>query len=346
MSAAAAGRAVATAPANIAFVKYWGARDLGRALPLNPSISMTLAACVSRTAVEVLPGTGDDEVWWAAGVAAVADPGAPRHAPAAPFAARVRRQLDNLRRRAGSAARLRVVTANSFPAAAGIASSASGFAALTVAAAAALGLDPSPGELSSLARESGSGSAARSVLGGYVEWPDPAGADPDDPRAVQLAPPEHWALRDVVAVVAAGPKEVSSLEGHRRAPGSPHFARRLELLPGRLERVRAALRDRDLAALGTVVEEEAVELHLVAMSSRPPIFYWAPASLAVLAAVRELRAAGVGAWASFDAGANAHVLCEPADEAAVADRLGAVAGVRELLRDGVGPGPRLEEVGW
>jgi diphosphomevalonate decarboxylase len=344
---ASPGRATATAPANIAFVKYWGARDLARALPLNPSISMTLRRCVTRTTVEVLPGPGDDEVWWL-------DEGVPRGAgreaardPGAAFTARVRAHLAHLRRRAGlgpGEARFRVLTGNTFPAAAGMASSASGFAALTVAGAAALGLALDPGELSSLARQSGSGSAARSVLGGYVEWPDPAGGDPDDPRAVQLAPAAHWDLRDVVAVVESGAKEVSSLDGHRRAASSPYLGRRLELLPDRLERVRRGLAGRDLDLLGATVEEEALDLHLIAMSSRPPIHYWSPGTVEVLAAVRALRRDGVEAWSTMDAGPNVHVLCTPEAEEAVAARLGAIPSVGLVLRDGVGPGPTVEAV--
>jgi diphosphomevalonate decarboxylase len=439
------GKATAGAPANIALVKYWGARDLDRALPLNPSISMTLRRCRSRTTVEVAPGGGEDEVWLAGspggtfdlGVAggAVADgrderrdppprgqsrpaasagarraeppggtdgtvgtgaaavfagggetergpsqgrtrpaagvgthrrepardefrPGeaaAPLHPAPADFAARVRRHLDELRRWAGiapGAVRFRVATVNSFPAAAGLASSASGFAALAVAAAAALGRDAPPAELSSLARRSGSGSAARSVLGGYVEWPAPAppaaaGSPPpdpdDDPRAALLAPAAHWALRDVIAVVERGAKQVSSLAGHRLAPTSPHFARRLAELPARLATVRRAILDRDFAALAPAVEEEAIDLHLIAMSSRPPIFYWQPATLAVLAAVRALRRDGVAACATLDAGANVHVLCPAAAEEEVAARLAVTPGVHEVLRDGVGDGPELHD---
>ncbi|HEX2164393.1 MAG TPA: hypothetical protein VHM02_10630, partial [Thermoanaerobaculia bacterium] len=325
------GRAVATAPANIAFVKYWGARDLERALPVNPSLSMTLSACRTRTTVEWAPEDGEDEVWLAgeeltgdetvvlgprpmaaARAAAAARGEGGRGAdhrvlrdPGPAFAARVHAHLDNLRRRAGvapCAGRFRVVTANTFPASAGIASSASGFAALTVAGAAALGLDLDAGELSSLARQSGSGSAARSVLGGFVLWPDPAGADPDDPRAVQLHPADHWRLADLVALVDAGAKEVPSLAGHRRARTSPYFERRLEVLPERLERVRRGLAERDFALLGAAIEEEAIDLHLVAMSSRPPIHYWTPGTVAVLAAVRRLRADGLPAWSTMDAG--------------------------------------------
>lgn len=329
------GHATVEAPANIAFIKYWGAVDLERAIPVNPSISMTLRECVSRTTVQILEQGAADEV-----VLARAS-GELEPAPEA-FGSRVQQHLERLRRWAGVEYGFRVATRNSFPSAAGMASSASGFAALTLAVMRALGKTPGIAELSRLAQLSGSGSAARSVLGGYVEWP--AGEDLADCHARQLAPPEHWDLRDVVALVQPSPKAVSSLDGHARALTSPHFQRRQELLPERLQRVREAIRDRSIEALGPVLEEDAIELHLVAMSSVPPIFYWAPATLTVLARVRQLRADGVDAWATMDAGANVHVICTPRAEPDVAAGLADTEGVHAVVRDGVGGGPReLEE---
>ncbi len=322
-------KATVAAPANIAFVKYWGARDLARALPYNPSISMTLARAVSHSTVEAKSEGEVDEVLWAeeAGLA-----------PAPPnFAARVLRHLAVLRRELGSHRGFRVATRNSFPSAAGMASSASGFAALTLAVAGALERTLPVAELSRLARLSGSGSAARSVLGGYVEWP--RGEAENEAVAELLAPAEHWQLCDLIAIVERGPKEVSSLDGHQRAESSPYFQRRLELLGERLAGVRQAIADRDLDGLGPIVEEEAIDLHLIAMSSRPAIFYWQPATLRVLATVRGLRAAGVGAWSTMDAGPNVHVICRPGDEAVVAAALADTPGVESVFRDHTGNGP-------
>jgi diphosphomevalonate decarboxylase len=327
-------RATVSAPANIAFVKYWGARDLARALPYHPSISMTLETCRSLTTVEVNDAGGDDEVFLAG------DDGALAPASEA-FAGRVLRHLDAIRRHTGREERFRVATRNSFPAAAGLASSASGFAALAVAVARALGIEEDH-DLSVLARLSGSGSAARSVYGGFVEWPTDAS---ETAPARQLAPAGYWPLACVIAVLESGPKAVSSLDGHRRAPTSPHFARRLERVPERLESVRGALRDRDLSRLGPVLERDAIELHTIAMTSEPAIFYWSPGTLEVLAAVRELRQDGIdeiGAYSTMDAGANVHVICEPESADAVAGRLGAIGSVREVIRDRAGDGPRPE----
>lgn len=326
-------KVTAVSPANIAFVKYWGARDPERAVPLNPSISMTLSRCVSRCTVELRPAGAADEVLLAPAM---------RPAPE-PFAAPVRAQLERVRRWAGRKEGLRVATRNSFPSDAGLASSASGFSALTLATARALGRDPDRedrAELATLTRRSGSGSAARSLLGGFVEWDV---SESGVTRLRRLAGPDDWELRDVIALVETEPKPVSSREGHRRAHTSPYLSRRLELLPERLRRVRAAIADRDPAALGPVVEEEAVDLHLIAMSSRPPIFYWRPGTLRVLEEVRSLRRDRVGAWATMDAGANVHVLCVPEEEEEVAERLAALDEVVRTLRDRTGAGPRWDD---
>lgn len=353
------GKATATAPANIAFVKYWGAHDLSSGIPLNSSISMTLSRCVSTCTVEAR--TGDAAAGDVAGGGAreesdevyVVPPGDHRPAPGerraqgdlrpAPdaFARRVLDHLERLRRWAGADCSFRVATRNSFPSGAGLASSASGFAALTLATLGALGVETTEEELSILARRSGSGSAARSVLGGYVELP--GGPVPDDVYARQLAGPGHWDLRDVIAIVAAEPKAVSSLEGHARAPSSPYFRERLACLADRLAVVREALARRDFDLLGPAVEEEAVDLHLIAMSSSPPIFYWRPGTLEVLEAVRRLRTEGVRAYFTMDAGPNVHVICPAEAEETVASRLSALGSVREIIRDRVGPGPELIE---
>lgn len=327
-------KATAVAPSNIAFVKYWGARDLEQAIPANPSISMTLSACVSLTTVEHLPTATGTEV------RLVGSNGTLTPAPAG-FALAVERHLDRLAKEIGVEGAFSVATENSFPSAAGIASSASGFAALAMATAAALGASASPETLSGWARASGSGSASRSVFGGFVEWPGDAD-DPESP-ARQLAEAGHWPLCDVVAVVDERPKAVSSRDGHRRAATSPYYRRRLELLPARLEAVRSAIRQRDLEALGKVLETEAIDLHMIAMSSDPPIHYWLSGTLAVLTRMRALRADGVPVFATMDAGPNVHLICEPDSEAVVCGAMEELPEVGSLIRDRVGSGPKTVE---
>jgi len=325
-------KATHTAPANIAFIKYWGARNLEHAIPLNESISMTLSECVSLSTVAFYDGSDEPDR-----IDLVGEDGS-LTIPSVAFRARALAHLDRVRRWAKRGGSFRVATRNSFPTGSGIASSASGFAALTLAATRSLGLSLTVDELSSLARMSGSGSAARSVMGGYVAW----SVDGDLGHATSVAPASHWDLRDVIALVDPGEKAVSSLEGHRLAPTSPHYSARQRLLPARLEQVRRAIDRRDLDALGPILEEEAIELHLIAMSSKPPIFYWRPGTLGVLEAIRARRAQGLQAWATMDAGANVHVICPPSAERDVAAVLQSLNGVVGVLLDGVGEGPAVQ----
>lgn len=330
------GKVTVEAPSNIALVKYWGARNLEEGIPENRSLSMTLRRCVSRCTVELLGPGREDEIYRSSAAGELR--------PAAEeFAAPVARHLGRIREWAGVEEEIgfRVATRNSFPTGAGLASSASGFAALTAAAAGALGAEPSAEELSVLARRSGSGSAARSLFGGFVEWPRGGGEDGFDPGApaAPFAGPDHWDLRDVIAVVDPNPKKVSSREGHRRAPTSPHYPTRLRLLRERTREVRRAVLERDMARLAPAVEEETVEMHMVAMTSRPPVWYWTAETMEVLRAVRALRAEGVGACYTLDAGPNVHVLCEGSREEEVSARLSALPAVERVIRDGVGAGP-------
>lgn len=326
-----AAKTTVEAPANIAFVKYWGARDLDRAVPWTGSLSMTLRRCCSVCTVEITE-LDEDLVQLVNRNGECVDPGVG-------FVSRVRAHLATLRRRLGTSGHFRVATRNNFPSAAGIASSASGFAALTMATVTATGRHLDPSELSILARMSGSGSAARSVLGGFVEWPEDI-SDPHGP-ARQVATADHWPLCDVIAVTDQGEKAVPSRQGHRRAPTSPHFAARLSLVPGRLEQTRLAIRERDLEGLGRVIESEALDLHYIAMSSQPPIYYWNGGTIDVLRAVQELRMAGCPVFWTMDAGANVHLICPQSERETVVQEVEALESVKQVIRDEVGPGPRL-----
>ena len=333
--------ATAVAPANIAFVKYWGVRDSERTLPYNASISMNLDTCLTTTTVRFDPALEADEV-----VLALYDQ-APQRAGGRPLE-RVVAHLDRLRALAGVPWRAQVESSNNFPSDAGIASSAAAFAALTLAGATALGLTLDERQLTLLARRSGSGSASRSIPTGYVEWRVPeetydVSSWDQQSYAVSLAPPEHWALADVVAVVDTEAKKIGSAENHRLASTSAYFPTRLAELPARLAATRAALAARDLEALGETIEADAVSMHVVCMTSHPPSFYWNGATLEVIHAVRGWRAEGLLSYFTIDAGPNVHVICAAADRAEVARRLAALPGVLFTIANGAGAGARVAE---
>ena len=321
-------KATVEAPSNIAFVKYWGVKDIDQAIPQAPSLSMTLQKCASRTTVEFAEGATEADTILKARPDGTLAPASPA------FADPVRAQLDRIRTWAGHTGTFKVATQNSFPAAAGLGSSASGFAALTLATLHALDANPDGAERSVLARRSGSGSAARSVFGGYVTWPHG-----DNHAAKQIEPYTHWDLRDVIAVVETTPKNVPSREGHQRAPSSPFYEQRLAHLDDRMKAARESIAARDFDRLGPIIETEGIELHLITMSSTPPIYYWSPGTIAVLEVVRAMRADGLSAYATMDAGANVHVICRADDEPQIAARLDALDAVHLVIRDGIGPGP-------
>lgn len=319
-------KATAEARANIALVKYWGRRDHALNLPLTSSISMTVDRLVTQTTVEASDGLLAD----ALDINGVPQSGAPL--------ARVVRHLDRLRERAGGRLRCRVSSHNTFAASAGLASSASAFAALTVAGLAALGATVPPRETSAVARL-GSGSAARSIYGGFVLWH--AGADHLSSHAEPIAPASHWDLHDVVAVLSEGEKKVGSSEGHEVATTSP-------LNPGRLARVPDLLRDvhegilaRDLHRVGRAAEEDALLMHAVMMTSRPSLLYWSERTMAGLHAVRRWREEGLAAYATIDAGPNLHLLCEGRDAREVARRARDELGAATVMDNAPGEGATL-----
>ena len=296
-------KATAAAHANIALVKYWGKRDDALVLPEAGSLSVALDKLLTTTTVEL----GDFD---ADAVTLDGRPEDPR---------RARSLLDA----AGIRERARIDSRNEFPTAAGLASSASGFAALAVAACAAAGLRKSVEELSALARL-GSGSAARSVPGGWAVW--------ERETSRQVFPPSHWDLRFSIAICSAGAKTVGSRDGMRMTrETSPYHAAWIDQCRRDLPAALHLLKARDLSGLGALSERNALRMHADALAADPPLLYWQPATVGCLLALRELRASGVEVWATIDAGPHVVAISSLADAAAVEPRLRSVAGVTDVL---------------
>jgi diphosphomevalonate decarboxylase len=311
----------ARACANIALVKYWGKRDAALNLPAAGSLSLSLAALVTETTVAFDPDARADTL--------------ALDGMTAGDLARVGEFLDLVRARAGIATRAHVTTANHFPTASGLASSASGFAALAVAATRAAGLELSPRELSMLARR-GSGSAARSIFGGFVRMH--AGDGDADAYAEPIASPLADRVRMVIAIVGGGaPKTHGSRDAMEHcAETSPLYPGWLAQVPRDLAAAEAAIAAGDAAALGAIAEANALAMHATAIAARPAIVYWQPVTLAILAAVRGLRDVGRVAWATMDAGPHVKVLTTAADAELVASALRELAGVTAVTISGAG----------
>lgn len=306
--------ATARACANIALVKYWGKRDAQLNLPAAGSLSLTLGALVTETTVAFDPALAADELVLDGAIARPTE------------VARISSFLDLIRAEAKLTTRARVTSANQFPTASGLASSASGFAALAVAASTAAGLTASPRALSILARR-GSGSAARSLYGGFVRMHAGHAADGSDAFAEPITSRLLDRVRMVIAVVGGGaPKSHGSRDAmDHTARTSPLYQAWIDLVPNDLAAAEGALAAGDLAALGAITEANALAMHASAIAARPAVIYWQPTTLALLAEVRALRDRGLAAWATMDAGPHVKVLTSIDHAEAVAAALRPIA---------------------
>ena len=281
--------------ANIALIKYWGKKDEALRLPLNNSISVNLSGAFSLTTVEFSPQLRKDRIEMVGEEIGEKEK------------ERIIEHLDRVREMAKIEFRARVKTKNNFPKGAGVASSASGFSALSLAAARAAGLKLSSKEVSILARL-GSGSACRSVPDGFVEWKK--GSSSSSSYAYSLYPPGYWDLVDLVVLVSAQVKKVSSTKGHSVVKSSPFAQARTKGVSQRLRKIKKALKEKDFTLLGETIEEEALNMHAVMMTSSPSLLYWSPKTLELMLAIRNWREEGLESYFTLDAGPTVHLICQ------------------------------------
>jgi diphosphomevalonate decarboxylase len=292
----------ARACANIALCKYWGKHGPGNA-PATPSISLALAELVATTTVSRISGSRDQLLLNG-------------QRPAGTTRERLLEYLDLWRRRGLISGCFRIESRNSFPTAAGLASSAAGYAALALALSAFSRSHLAPAEISRLARW-GSGSSARSIPGGLA-----ALATGEDPAARRLADAADVPWGMVVALVNARKKQVSSREGMELSRRTSKFFEEWTRVGRQHYReMRRALRSWDLAHAGELMEANTLAMHACMLTTRPPLLYWRPATLELLQQARDWRRAGLPVYATTDAGANVALLCQRSDLARVAQRI-------------------------
>lgn len=315
------GTCTAVAYANIALAKYWGKLDADNNLAAVPSLSLTLKALRTVTAVQFDSNLVKDEMTLDGRSAA---PGPLRRAV---------HLLDRVRRQSGLQQFARIESGNSFPTASGLASSASGFAALSHAALQASGLPTSASAVSRLARQS-SVSAARSAYGGLVTLEKGA------PEAEPLAGLEPTLeLTFVIAITNKGPKATGSTSGMLHTQGtSPYYRAWTEAAPKVFREIRTGLLDRDVRRAGEAMEHSTLLMHASMMAARPALIYWEPATLAAMNCVRQLRDNGVLAYFTMDAGAHVKVLTLRREATVIEKALLVVPGVQQVIVSGIGPG--------
>lgn len=303
--------AEARANVNIALIKYWGKRDENLIIPYTSSLSLTLADWGTKTRVSFDEDLSEDCVSLDGVKLANDESNKVRN--------RIVSTLDLIRKRAGISTKARVDSHNSVPTAAGLASSASGFAALTAAGAYAAGLDLSARELSRLARR-GSGSACRSIFGGLVVWH--AGEDDESSYAEPIDMPENLELAMIAIVLNPGSKPISSREAMRRTvETSPTYMPWVNQSEKDFQNAICAIKNSDIEALGSIVESNFAGMHETMHNAVPAINYLTEESYKVLNIVKSLRSEGLPAWATMDAGPNVKVLTVKSQAQKVADEL-------------------------
>ncbi|MBI2617621.1 diphosphomevalonate decarboxylase [Candidatus Gottesmanbacteria bacterium] len=318
-------KATAIAPANVGLIKYWGRIDESLRIPENGSISVNLSSLTTTTTVEFHDSYEKDQVT----IVEIEDV----HA-----VGRVLEQIDRIRKRANIKAKARVVSHNSFPTSTGLSSSSSGFAALTLAASSAAGLELSEKELSILARL-GSGSACRSIPDGFVEWT--AGSSHESSYAYSVFPPDHWDIVDIVVVVSTTKKEVSSTQGQKYARTSVFYPTRLSHIGQKIREMKSYIEQKDFFAFGKTLEEEALELHAVMLTSKPPLLYFTSETITLLKRVLIWRSEGLPVFFTLNTGQDIHLFCEKKNQETLLANLKSEKEVQRIIVNNPAKGARL-----
>ena len=313
---------------NIALIKYWGNKNQIFRIPVNGSISFNLNSLVTKTQVSFDSELTSDTLFING------------QETTGPGLDRVVSFLNIVRELAGKQTFAKVISENNFPVGTGIASSASAFAALSLAASNAIGLNLTEKELSCLARR-GSGSASRSIPEGFVEWLP--GEIDSDSYAISIAPANHWDLIDLVAVVTHEHKKVGSTAGHELADSSPLQKARVEDTSRRLDIVREAIKFRDFQAMADMIELDSNMMHAVMMTSRPGLMYWENTSITIMKNVQKWRASGLPVCYTLDAGPNVHVITTKNYLEDIYDKLASITGIKQIFKASVGGKARLVE---
>ncbi len=315
----------AKAHSNIAFVKYWGRKDEILRLPSNGSISMNLSDLFTITTVEFSENFKTDSILVSG-------------EDQKNINQRIVQHLDRVRLFAKISLRAKVVSQNNFPIGTGLSSSASGFAALTLAATKALRLDLSEKELSILDRQ-GSGSASRSIPSGFVEWVD--GNTSEESFSQSIFPAEHWDIVDIVVMVSKEKKDVSTSEGQKRVESSLFFQTRLNHIQEKIASCKNLIGKRNFSEFGKLIEMEALELHAIMLTSWPPLIYWLPQSVYVMKSIQKWRAEGFEVYFTVNTGQDIHIICQKKDEAKITARIKGLENIIKIIRNSPSNGTYL-----
>jgi len=316
----------AIAHSNIALIKYWGQWNKASPelnIPSNDSVSMTKYGfsenthLQTHTTIEFSEGFKENEAKLNNNLLKGRD------------MERILKIINPLRKIKKSDYKFKMVSFNDFPTQAGLASSAAGFAALTIGAAKALNLSLTQEELSTYARL-GSGSAARSIHGGFVYWH--RGISHETSYAEQICGPNDFDINAIIAIIDEGKKDVTSDVGHELAKTSIFNTVRVKKSHEQAKEIKKAILDDDFKKVGTIAEENCLYMHTVMMTSKPALFYWNPLTLRVLKKVlQERKSEKLDCFFTIDAGPNVHCLCRPEIIEYVQNMLENIEGIEKTI---------------
>lgn len=288
-------KGIARAHTNIALIKYWGKADESLFLPMNSSLSLTLESFYTDTKI-VFDNTLSQDMFYLNGIQE--------------DSTQITRFLNLFREQMTNPLFARVESYNFVPTAAGLASSASAYAALAYATNIASGLNLDTSTLSTFARR-GSGSATRSLYGGFVEWEK--GIDNETSKAIPIDE-ANWDIGMIVIIVNTAKKAVSSRIGMKQTVNtSPFYADWVTSAKNDLIAMKTAIKEKDIHKIGEIAEWNGMKMHATMLSANPPICYFEPASIIAQQQVRVLREQGIPAYFTMDAGPNVKVLCRASD---------------------------------
>ena len=320
-------KATAKAHTNIALIKYWGKRDEEKILPMNNSLSLTLDGFYTTTTVTFKEELEEDSFVLNEQVVT------------GEAFNRVTNFLNLIRQLAGkSDLYANVYSLNAVPTAAGFASSASGFAALAAAATRAIGLNVNEQELSKITRQ-GSGSACRSIYGGFSEWVKGEETDGSDSYAVPIVPADYWDVRVAAVVLNAEEKGISSRVGMKRTVDTSVFYQGwLDSVSNDLQAIKIGIQERDFEKVGQIAEANCLKMHATTLGANPPFTYWQDTTLNIMQTVQKMRETGIPVYFTIDAGPNVKVLYLPEHEELVEQTLKQTDGVTDVILSRAGGG--------
>ena len=319
--------ATAKAHTNIALVKYWGKKDQELIIPQTDSLSLTLNEFYTTTTVNFDNHLTSDLV------------AIDQQTLSKKEAKKVVHVLDIVRQLSGIKAFARVESINHVPTAAGLASSASAFAALAGAASTAAGLNLSNRDLSRLARR-GSGSATRSIYGGLVEWQK--GIDDASSFAQPILENVDFPIEMLAVLVDTKKKKVSSRSGMQSSvETSPYYDAWRQVVANDMIAIKQAIKAKDIDQIGHIAEENALRMHALTFSADPGFTYFNGETLTIIKAVEDLRNQGVNCYYTMDAGPNVKVIYNRGNRNKIVEELSNIVGPERLVVSQPGPGIKI-----